>query len=620
MSTKETPRLQDEGPRNALTGVDHSLATAYERVISALRQHGSKVVENGSRANAQCPAHDDNNPSLAVTDIGDRTLVWCHGGCETRDVVSAIGLEMADLYNERKADYHYTNGLVAHRYYKNGKKTFSQENAGPQTVLYHLDQLQTVEPQKSIIFLVEGEADVHAIEALGHIATTAPGGAQAFHKVDTTPLAGHYVDVVVDRDDAGTKWAEQVALKLEAVGADYRFFHAKEGKDASDHIAAGHALTDLTPHPTPPAIPYAVIPVSAPPSDNNTPDDEREGATKVILRQASTIQMRGVKWFHKGLIPAGMVTLLAGREGIGKSTVWADIAAKATRGTLPGRYLGKPQTVVVCATEDSWEHTIAPRLRAANADMDLVFHIIIEDEEGHERALSFPRDTHRIELAFRTTKPALFIVDPVLAVIDGKIDTHKQAEVQQALEPVVRMCARLNTAFLGLIHVNKSGTNDVLTSIMGSRAFATLPRSILFCMEDDTDFVFSHAKCNVGPKQPSIRYRLSPVRFDLPPEDVEDGDEPYIETSRVVWGDIDNRTANEILQDKIDRAGFGDARKDVLDVIEAADGAIDVKTIKAKLDHPSKAIENALTRLVKDGQAQRVARGVYQDVKLAPNP
>lgn len=364
---------------------------------------------------------------------------------------------------------------------------------------------------------------------------------------------------------------------------------------------------------------YETIPISAPPADEDRPEGDKEGETKVLLRQASTIDMLGVKWLYRGRIPAGMVTLLAGREGIGKSTVWTDIAAQLTRGELDGRYLGRPQNVVACATEDSWAHTIRPRLTAANADLERVFHITIQDEEGHERGLSFPRDTRRIERAFSSLKPALFVVDPVLAVIDGKVDTHVQAEVQQALEPLVSMCGRTNTALLGLIHVNKSGTNDVLTSIMGSRAFATLPRSILFCMEDDTDYVFCHAKCNVGPKMPSIRYRLSPVRFDLDPELVEEGDDLYLETARVVWGDIDNRTANEVLQDKLDRAGFGDARSDVINLIDSADGVVTTKEIIAKLDHEKKAIENALTRLAKDGQVQRVSRGVYQSAKITPN-
>ena len=41
-------------------------ATAYERVVGALRDQGLIVRENGSKAMAQCPAHDDRNPSLSI--------------------------------------------------------------------------------------------------------------------------------------------------------------------------------------------------------------------------------------------------------------------------------------------------------------------------------------------------------------------------------------------------------------------------------------------------------------------------------------------------------------------------------------------------------------------------
>ena len=47
---------------------------------------------------ARCPAHDDKTPSLAVRDNGDRLLVFCHAGCETGDVMDAVGLSLADLF------------------------------------------------------------------------------------------------------------------------------------------------------------------------------------------------------------------------------------------------------------------------------------------------------------------------------------------------------------------------------------------------------------------------------------------------------------------------------------------------------------------------------------------
>ncbi len=40
---------------------------------------------------ARCPAHDDREPSLAITDARDgKVLVRCHAGCDQRDVIAAL--------------------------------------------------------------------------------------------------------------------------------------------------------------------------------------------------------------------------------------------------------------------------------------------------------------------------------------------------------------------------------------------------------------------------------------------------------------------------------------------------------------------------------------------------
>ncbi len=56
---------------------------------------------------ARCPAHDDKSPSLGVKDCGDGlTVVNCLAGCETEDVLSAVGLSFSDLYPERIGSEH----------------------------------------------------------------------------------------------------------------------------------------------------------------------------------------------------------------------------------------------------------------------------------------------------------------------------------------------------------------------------------------------------------------------------------------------------------------------------------------------------------------------------------
>ena len=54
-----------------------------------------------NRYKALCPAHDDRSPSLAIKDDSDRLLLHCFSGCETSDVLGAIGLTFADIMPDK---------------------------------------------------------------------------------------------------------------------------------------------------------------------------------------------------------------------------------------------------------------------------------------------------------------------------------------------------------------------------------------------------------------------------------------------------------------------------------------------------------------------------------------
>ncbi len=56
---------------------------------------------------ACCPAHEDNHPSLSVKDTGNgKVLINCLAGCDTRDVLGAVGMDWDDVMPER---------LISHR-------------------------------------------------------------------------------------------------------------------------------------------------------------------------------------------------------------------------------------------------------------------------------------------------------------------------------------------------------------------------------------------------------------------------------------------------------------------------------------------------------------------------
>ena len=107
--------------------------------------------------------------------------------------------------------------------------------------------------------------------------------------------------------------------------------------------------------------------------------------------------------------------------------------------------------MIIVSTEDDWSATIKPRRVAAGADLDRVFQSV--EPGGLEGTLSLPEDMKRLEELIRDHDVALIILDPLLTMVNAKLDTHKDAEVRIALEPVVAMAHAAKASLVGLVHV-----------------------------------------------------------------------------------------------------------------------------------------------------------------------
>ena len=59
-----------------------------------------KVTDRGGgQYSACCPAHEDKSPSLSIRETDDRLLLRCFAGCGANEIVAAVGLSLADLFN-----------------------------------------------------------------------------------------------------------------------------------------------------------------------------------------------------------------------------------------------------------------------------------------------------------------------------------------------------------------------------------------------------------------------------------------------------------------------------------------------------------------------------------------
>ena len=213
--------------------------SAYERVVDALRAAGKRVQDRGDRALAQCPAHDDNRPSLSFARIEGQALLHCFAGCETLAVVQALDLTMADLFdNPRGATYVYPDNRRVHR---TPDKTFRQSGNTKGRSLFRADRIA----EASTVYVVEGEKDVLSVESAGGAAVCSAMGAGNADKFDWTPLSGKRVVIVGDKDKPGSGHVDDVAKLVHDIASMVQVVEPVEGKDFSDHYAAGHTLADL---------------------------------------------------------------------------------------------------------------------------------------------------------------------------------------------------------------------------------------------------------------------------------------------------------------------------------------------------------------------------------------
>ena len=77
--------------------------------MSALIDALDGVKQTGSsRWIARCPSHDDRSPSLSIRECDDgKVLLKCFAGCETEDVLAAVGLSFSDVMPERVGEQHF---------------------------------------------------------------------------------------------------------------------------------------------------------------------------------------------------------------------------------------------------------------------------------------------------------------------------------------------------------------------------------------------------------------------------------------------------------------------------------------------------------------------------------
>ena len=261
-------------------------------------------IKSSSRnsVKAVCPCHRDKNASLSLTydEATQKTLVYCHAGCDTHEILTSVGLTFEDLGTTNKSKeensnieniYSYVdeNGVLLfekirfknkdfrQRRYIDGKTIWGvsagiytetypgsnnyspKERPGAKSItlqeqpkiLYNLPKLLNAIKNGYPVYIVEGEKDVNNMTKLGLIATTAPSGGGNGNKkwLDSYSkyFKGASVVILPDNDEAGQSFAKEIKSKLKnyAHATKLITISDKPKGDITDWINEGHDLNDF---------------------------------------------------------------------------------------------------------------------------------------------------------------------------------------------------------------------------------------------------------------------------------------------------------------------------------------------------------------------------------------
>jgi hypothetical protein len=250
-------------------------------------------------------------------------------------------------------------------------------------------------------------------------------------------------------------------------------------------------------------------------------DIEDEGLSSVRLSQVKEEQLH---WLWQGRFPLGAITLLDGDPGLGKSLLTLDLAARVSTGRempdgTPGVEGEGPQRVLLFSAEDDPARTILPRLRAAGANLDLIelgqgawTQRTGKDYREH-RDFRLPREMDALEQKlYEDYNPLLVIIDPLMAFLEGGVNSWRDQDVRAALAPLAKLAEESWAAIVIVRHLNKAAGASALYRGGGSIGIIAAARSGLLVAKspDDPEHerVLASVKSNLGPPMPSMRYQV----------------------------------------------------------------------------------------------------------------
>lgn len=194
-------------------------------------------------------------------------------------------------------------------------------------------------------------------------------------------------------------------------------------------------------------------------------------------RSFADIESRPLEWYWFNKIPANSYSQIFGDPDAGKSLLTIYMTSKTTTGKdWPDQKNDIKGSVALIQFEDTLSDTVKPRLEAAGADHENVYHPKYSEIENIDGILEYLK---KLKIKLKDSEKP----DLKLAFIDCIDDFMQGAkgndtiEVRGKLIKIQDFCQQNEMTIIGVKHSNKDSSKKAIYRVTGSMAYTAVARS-----------------------------------------------------------------------------------------------------------------------------------------------
>lgn len=236
---------------------------------------------------------------------------------------------------------------------------------------------------------------------------------------------------------------------------------------------------------------------------------------KINLVNVSDIEKERVEWLVPGYIPKGTITIIGGDGGLGKTSLWCNIASAISKGTpcvlQENNEVLYPQgEVIYFSGEDDTARVLRDRLEQNGANLDNIKTLPMDDDAFTSLSIGGAL----IEGIIEARRPMLVIFDPIQQFIKNA-DMSKRNDMRHTMTSLSKLGKKYGTTFILVMHTNKRDKiGSFRDKLSDSADLWDISRSVLALGRNQNNENFiTHEKSSYSIRQNAILYHIENGRI-----------------------------------------------------------------------------------------------------------